>query len=192
MLQPFDMFNQWYKEAEDAGVIEPFAFVLSTVTPQGEPRSRVVLWRRFVDNVFYFFTNYTSDKGAELLETQKAAMNFHWRQPYHRQIRIQGAVKKASAEISNEYFSTRPRGSQIGAWSSPQSRAIAGRAELEALVAGFEERFKGQDVPRPEFWGGFGIEPHYIEFWQEGESRLHTRTVFVLDKGQWAQKTIAP
>ena len=190
--QPFDIFNQWYNEAEKAGVVEPFAFVLSTVSPQGEPRSRVVLWRRLVKNVFYFFTNYSSDKGRELQEAQCAAMNFHWRHPYHRQVRIQGRVKKASAEISNEYFSTRPRGSQIGAWASPQSRPISGREELESLVSSFEDQFKGQEVPRPEFWGGFGIEPTYFEFWQEGESRLHTRLVFEQDQGHWVQKTIAP
>ncbi len=192
MSSPFDVFNKWYHDAEKANVLEPYAFVLSTVNERGEPRSRVVLWRRFIDNAFYFFTNYTSDKGQEIDHFKKVAMNFHWRQPMHRQVRVQGEIFKATPEISDEYFSTRPRGSQIGAWSSPQSRTINGRADLEKLVAQFEDRFKDQTVPRPEFWGGFGISPDYFEFWEEGESRLHKRRVFTLTHNVWVEKTIAP
>lgn len=190
-MNPIEQFENWYKEAEVAGVIEPYAFVLSTVK-NGQPRSRVVLWRRLIDNVFYFFTNYSSDKSEEIASSGKVAMNFHWRAPFHRQVRIQGTIAKAAASISDEYFSSRPRGSQIGAWASPQSRPIQDRKALESLVSEFENRFKGKEVPRPEFWGGFGITPTYIEFWQEGESRLHTRTVFEKTATGWTQKTIAP
>lgn len=190
-MNPIEQFNKWYKEAEEAGVVEPYAFVLSTVK-DSQPRSRVVLWRRLIDGVFYFFTNYSSDKGVEIASSGKVAMNFHWRAPLHRQVRIQGVIAKATAAISDEYFASRPRGSQIGAWASPQSRPIQDRKALESLVSEIEQRFNGKDVPRPEFWGGYGITPTYIEFWEEGESRLHTRAVFERTPNGWSQKTIAP
>lgn len=191
-MDPFTFFNEWYKEAEKANVIEPYSFVLSTINSRGEPRSRVVLWRRFIDNVFYFFTNYKSDKATEIENSKKVAMNFHWRLPQHRQVRIEGVIQKASKDISDEYFSTRPRGSQLGAWSSPQSRTISGKKDVEVLVNTFDQTFHGRDVTRPEFWGGYGISPHYFEFWEEGESRIHTRIVFSLVDNQWQQKMIAP
>lgn len=190
-MNPLDVFNSWYNEAEEAQVVEPFSFVLSTVK-DGQPRSRVLFWRRLYEGVFYFFTNYGSDKGKEIENNSKVAMNFHWRLPIHRQVRIQGTITKAAKEISDDYFSKRPRGSQLGAWASPQSRAITGHDELEKLVNEMTERFKGKDVPRPEFWGGYAITPDYFEFWEEGESRLHNRTVFVKDKNAWTQRTIAP
>lgn len=192
MTDPFQLFNEWYEQTVASGAKEPYAFVLSTVNTAGEPRSRVVLWRRLVNNVFYFFTNYSSDKSLEIGAKNRVAMNFHWREPFHRQVRIQGRIQKASASISDEYFSTRPRGSQIGAWASPQSRVITNRFELEQKVNEVEEAFKDRPVTRPEFWGGFGIEPDYIEFWQEGESRLHQRTVYELVDKKWQLKTLAP
>lgn len=190
-MSPFDQFDKWYKEAEQAAVVEPYAFVLSTCK-DGQPRSRVVFWRRFVDNVFYFFTNYSSAKGQEIEKDDKVSMNFHWRMPVGRQVRVQGTIAKASKEISDEYYSSRPRGSQVGAWASPQSRQIKDRSELESLVKEIEKRFEGKDIPRPEFWGGYGITPNYFEFWEEGISRLHTRTVYEKTASGWSQKTIAP
>ncbi|MCC6138003.1 MAG: pyridoxamine 5'-phosphate oxidase [Bdellovibrionaceae bacterium] len=192
-MSPIDQFNEWYRDAEKAEVVEPYAFVLSTVDGLNQPHSRVVLWRRLIDGVFYFFTNYTSNKSKDIAENTKVAMNFHWRLPFHRQIRIQGTVSKAAKEISDEYYSSRPRGSQIGAWASPQSQDIADRTVLEKLVKEFEEKFADKkEIPRPEFWGGFGITPEYFEFWQEGDSRLHNRTVYTKEKGVWVRKTIAP
>jgi pyridoxamine 5'-phosphate oxidase len=191
-MSPFEFFNNWYRAAEQAKVIEPYAFVLSTVNSEGNPRSRVVLHRLTESETFYFFTNYTSDKGNEILNNSHVAMNFHWREPEHRQVRVQGTISKASAKISDAYFASRPRGSQIGAWSSPQSREITSAKELQQLVQQFEEKFEGKEVPRPEFWGGFGISPTYFEFWQEGESRLHSRTVFEKEKASWRMKTLAP
>lgn len=192
-MNPMDQFNEWYKDAEQAQVLEPYAFVLSTVDATGQPHSRVVLWRRLVDGVFYFFTNYSSNKSKDIADTSKVAMNFHWRAPFHRQIRIQGSIVKATKEISDEYYSTRPRGSQIGAWASPQSQTITDRTVLEKLVKEFEEKFTDKkEIPRPEFWGGFGITPDYFEFWQEGESRLHARTVYSKDKFSWTKKILAP
>ncbi|MCB9073423.1 MAG: pyridoxamine 5'-phosphate oxidase [Bdellovibrionaceae bacterium] len=191
-MGPFEMFSDWYKQAEDAGVVEPFAFVLSTVSTHGEPHSRVVLLRRTEDKMFYFFTNYSSLKGMDVAQNPHVAMNFHWRAPEHRQIRIQGTVAKARADISDDYFSSRPRGSQIGAWSSPQSQMLTDKNDLLSRISLFDEKFSGKDVPRPEFWGGYGITPTYFEFWQEGENRLHTRIAFSKDGEKWVQKLLAP
>lgn len=191
MPNPFQIFDQWYKEAEAAGELEPYQFVLSTAV-EGQPRSRVVFWREFIDNAFYFFTNYTSAKGAEFAKNPKVSMNFHWRKPAHRQVRIEGTIAKADAKISDAYFASRPRGSQVGAWSSPQSQKIADRAELERLVRENEKKFADGPVPRPEFWGGYGITPTYFEFWEEGASRLHTRIVMVKTAHGWTQSMIAP
>lgn len=192
MSSPFETFQLWLSEAEKDGQVEPIAMTLSTVNEKGAPTSRVVLLRKIQDDTFYFFTNYNSAKAKMLLDQKQACVNFHWRLPFHRQVRIEGAVAKASAQISDEYFYSRPRGSQIGAWASPQSQAIENRAELEARVEQYEKQFAGKDVPRPEYWGGFGLQPQMFEFWQEGESRLHTRQQFLkTDKG-WQQKLLAP
>lgn len=191
MSSPFDIFDRWYKEAEQAGELDPYQFVLST-SVDNQPRSRVVYWRDFVNQKFYFFTNYKSAKGEELEQNSKVSMNFHWRKPVHRQVRIQGTIAKAEAGISDRYFSSRPRGSQIGAWASPQSQKILDRAELERLVQETEVRFKDKEVPRPDFWGGYGITPDYFEFWEEGASRLHNRTVLAKSPQGWTQKIVAP
>lgn len=191
MSSPFALFQQWYKEAEKSGEIDPYQFVLSTAI-NNQPRSRVVYWRDFVNETFYFFTNYQSAKGQEFAKNPKVSMNFHWRGPVHRQVRIEGTIAKASEAISDRYFATRPRGSQIGAWSSPQSQKIKDRAELERFVSETEKKFAGQDVPRPDFWGGYGITPTYFEFWEEGQSRLHSRLVMSKNGDEWTQKTIAP
>ncbi len=191
-MSPISLFQDWYSQAEKAGQVEPNAFVLSTIRADDRPTSRVVLLKHTEDNTFYFFTNYNSDKSKALLQCRFASYNFHWRLPFHRQVRMEGEVFKASDAISDMYFKTRPRGSQIGAWSSPQSQPIQNREELEQKVADIENKFKGKDVPRPEFWGGFGLKPDRIEFWQEGEFRLHTRRLFVLKKGQWQETLLAP
>lgn len=192
-MSPISLFQQWYAEAEKAQQIEPNAMVLSTIRSDQRPTSRLVLLKHIQDETFYFFTNYNSQKSKALFEHRFASYNFHWRLPLHRQVRMEGEVFKASAEISDMYFKTRPRGSQIGAWSSPQSQKIKNREELEKLVAQFEKQFEGRDVPRPEYWGGFGLKPDRIEFWQEGEFRLHTRREFVLTAShQWEESLLAP
>ena len=189
---PYVIFKDWMDTAEKAGVIEPNAMVISTIDDQGHPDSRVVLLKRTIDGVFYFFTNYNSPKSQQLLKNPVAALNFHWRFPVSRQVRIKGTVMKASAEISDEYYSTRSRGSRIGAWSSPQSQPIENRKVLEDLVKSFEEKFADRDIPRPEFWGGFGIRPTSIEFWEDGQYRLHTRWKYVRDGQGWKASMFAP
>jgi pyridoxamine 5'-phosphate oxidase len=192
-MSPFSLFQTWYSEAEKAQQIEPNAMVLSTIRADGRPSSRVVLLKHTEDQTFYFFTNYNSEKSKALFENKWACLNFHWRNPFHRQIRMEGEIFKASSEISDMYFKTRPRGSQIGAWSSPQSQKIQNREELEQRVAEYEKKFAGRDVPRPEYWGGFGIKPDRFEFWQEGDFRLHTRRLFILNKSnQWEESLLAP
>ena len=189
---PYVIFKDWMDTAEKAGVIEPNAMVISTIDDQGHPDSRVVLLKRTIDGVFYFFTNYNSPKSQQLMKNPVAALNFHWRFPVSRQVRIKGTVMKASAEISDEYYSTRSCGSRIGAWSSPQSQPIENRKVLEDLVKSFEEKFADRDIPRPEFWGGFGIRPTSIEFWEDGQYRLHTRWKYVRDGQGWKASMFAP
>jgi pyridoxamine 5'-phosphate oxidase len=192
-MSPFELFDQWYSEAENGGQIEPNALVLSSVKDDGRPSSRVVLLKHIENHVYYFFTNYNSDKAKALIANPFATYNFHWRSPLHRQVRIEGDVIRASREISDNYFKTRPRGSQIGAWSSPQSQPIENRSDLESRVKEFEKQFEGRDVPRPEYWGGFGLKPTRFEFWQEGQSRLHMRRLFVFDStGKWNESLLAP
>ncbi len=178
-MSPFSLFTEWYQAAEKGGQVEPNAFVLSSVQENGRPTSRVVLLKHTEDETYYFFTNYNSNKAKTLLANPFASFNFHWRSPLHRQVRIEGDILRASAKISDDYFNTRPRGSQIGAWSSPQSQKIESRSDLETRVQEFEKQFAGRDIPRPEYWGGFGLKPTRFEFWQEGEFRLHNRRLFV-------------
>jgi pyridoxamine 5'-phosphate oxidase len=193
MANPFDLFNKWYAEVNQTTEVEPQSMVVSTVDASGRPSSRVVFLREIIDGVYYFFTNYGSRKSQAIAENPHIAVSFHWRLPEHRQVHIEGTVAKASTEISEAYFRGRPRGSQIGAWASPQSQKIRDRAELEARVKMFEEKFAGRDVPLPEFWGGFGIVPERFEFWQAGEYRLHTRRVFTKTaKNTWEEILVSP
>lgn len=192
-MNPLKLFEEWFSEAEKGGQIEPNSFVVSSIRADGTPSSRVVLLKQIEDGALYFFTNYNSEKAKSLLKNPKTCFNFHWRNPLHRQVRAEGEVFKASHLISDTYFKSRPRGSQIGAWASPQSQPIHDRADLEKRVRDFEKQFLGRDVPRPEYWGGFGLKPNRWEFWQEGESRLHSRRLFVLNsEQQWEESLLAP
>lgn len=191
-MSPFELFDQWFSDVQKTSEIEPNAMVLSTISAEGRPTSRVVLLKRLKDQVFYFFTNYTSDKSKALAANPYAALNFHWRLPSHRQIRIEGKVIKASAEISEEYFRTRPRGSQIGAWASPQSQKIESRAVLEEKVKLFEKQFEHKEVPLPDYWGGWGIVPERMEFWEGKDNRLHVRRLFIKNESQWTESLLAP
>lgn len=151
--------------------------VLSTVNQKGEPSSRVVLLKEHGRDGFVFYTNYRSRKGVEIDATGEAALNFYWR-ALDRQVRISGPAERVSPEASDAYFATRPRGSQIGAWASEQSDVLERRQTLVHRVREFEERFDGQDVPRPDHWGGFRVVPRRIEFWEAGAFRLHDRWEF--------------
>jgi pyridoxamine 5'-phosphate oxidase len=189
---PMDQFTQWWDGAIDSNIDEVNAFVLSTVKPNGTPSSRVVLLKGYTPEGFVFFTNYESAKGQEIVTHPVVAMNFFWKE-LERQVRITGQIKKVSAEESAEYFHSRPVGSQIGAWSSPQSRIIPDRTFLEDLVAENTEKYKEGIIPLPPDWGGYIIHPTEVEFWQGRSSRLHDRIQYTLhENGHWVKVRLAP
>ncbi|MEC7485427.1 MAG: pyridoxamine 5'-phosphate oxidase [Pseudomonadota bacterium] len=188
---PFTLFDSWYKEAVEAEINDPDAIALASVDVGGMPSVRMVLLRQWSDEGFFFFTNYESRKAGELLATGKAAFCLHWKS-LRRQIRVTGQVSKASAERSDAYFASRGRGSRIGAWASEQSRPLESREALASAVAAVEDRFP-DDVPRPPHWGGFKIVPQEIEFWADGEHRLHDRFRFTPDgTGGWDIQRLNP
>ncbi|MGC6453178.1 MAG: pyridoxamine 5'-phosphate oxidase [Candidatus Puniceispirillaceae bacterium] len=188
---PFTLFESWYREAVEAEINDPDAIALASVDAFGMPSVRMVLLRQWSDEGFFFFTNYESRKSGELLTTGKAAFCLHWKS-LRRQIRVTGEVSKASAERSDAYFASRGRGSRIGAWASEQSRPLESRETLAAAVAAVEERFP-DEVPRPPHWGGFMIVPQEIEFWADGEHRLHDRFRFTRDGGDgWDIQRLNP
>lgn len=190
---PFTQFDEWFRFANDVNVHEPHAMVVSSVGPDGMPSSRHVLLKGF-DNGFVFFTNYTSQKGRELDSHPQAAICFPWN-ILSRQVRVVGVVEKVTEAESDEYFRTRPRDSQTGAWASHQSQVIAERSVLEERWAEAAERFEGSDVPRPPHWGGFRVIPREIEFWQGKPSRLHDRFRYTVDESQptgWRIERLSP
>ena len=168
----------------------PEATALATATPDGRPSVRMVLLKGADERGFAFFTNYESRKGRELADNPRAALLFHW-QPLGRQVRVEGGVERVDADESEAYFRTRPLGSRLAAWASPQSRPLADRAELERLYADAAERF-GEDVPLPPNWGGFRLVPDVYEFWQHGDDRLHDRVRYERDATGWSRTRLAP
>ncbi len=190
---PADQFQQWFEEAMKADVPEPNAMTLSTVGPQGRPSARIVLLKGIEDGSFLFYTNYQSQKGQELSSHPYAALTFLWHE-LQRQVRIEGRAEKLSPEASTRYFQSRPKGSQIGAWASPQSTVIASRAVLEEKVRALESTYaQAEALPRPEHWGGFKVIPDKIEFWQGRSSRLHDRILYTLEGGgAWKKVRLAP
>jgi pyridoxamine 5'-phosphate oxidase len=188
---PIAQFQKWFDEIVRVEQPDPDAMTLSTVSVKGEVSARVVLLRGLDERGFVFFTNYESRKSRELLANPRAALTFFWGS-LNRQVRIEGYVEKVSRQESEDYFQTRPPGSQIGAWASPQSEEIAGRTTLDRLFAETEQRFKGNPIPCPPFWGGFRLNPVRIEFWQGRENRLHDRILYTSDRGRWDLSRLAP
>jgi pyridoxamine 5'-phosphate oxidase len=188
---PLFQFEHWFKEAVKAEVNEPNAMVLSTVDEKNKPSARVVLLREFTEVGMAFFTNYTSRKAESLAKNPQACLTFFWPE-LERQIRIEGVVTMHSSEASDNYFHSRPRQSRIGAWSSPQSKKIADRNELENLVTSFDKKYTEEIVPRPDFWGGYLLKPDYYEFWQGRPSRLHDRIIYEKKEGSWEISRLAP
>lgn len=182
---PVIQFAIWMQLAMEKNVQEPNAMNLATVSPEGVPSSRIVLLRNFDQQGFVFFTNYNSHKGRDMESTGKAALNFFWPE-LHKQVRIEGLVSKIEDWDSDEYFASRPRESQIGAWTSDQSKPLENREELEKKYENLTTHFEGRDIPRPGHWGGFRVKPHLFEFWQGRPSRLHDRIRYDREtSGSW-------
>lgn len=189
---PIIQFEKWMQEAILSEVVaEPNAMTLVTSTPDGKPSARVVLLKSFNEEGFVFFTNYESRKAIELIKNPHSSIVFDWHM-MERQVRIEGVAKKVSEEESDKYFYSRPKGSQIGAWVSPQSTFIDGREELEARQAKIESDFNDKPITRPLHWGGFVLQPHTIEFWQGRQSRLHDRLIYIKTGDEWMLRRLAP
>ncbi len=189
---PIVQFELWMKDAiTSEAVAEPNAMTLVTSTPDGKPSARVVLLKSFNEEGFVFYTNYESRKAIELTDNPYASIVFDWH-VMERQVRIEGVAKRVSEEESDKYFYSRPKGSQLGAWVSPQSTFIDGRKELEARQTKIESEFKEKPITRPPHWGGFVVEPHTIEFWQGRQSRLHDRMIYIKTGDEWMLRRLAP
>ncbi len=189
---PVSQFAVWFGEAMNSALPEPNAMTLATATPDGRPSARTVLLKGFNHEGFVFYTNYESRKGQELTLNPHAALLFTWLE-LERQIRIEGTVEKLDPEESRIYFQSRPKESQIGAWASPQSRAIDGRNVLESRVSELQNEYASEAVlPLPSFWGGFRLKPGLVEFWQGRESRLHDRICYTRAGDEWKIVRLAP
>ncbi|HLS30692.1 MAG TPA: pyridoxamine 5'-phosphate oxidase [Flavobacteriaceae bacterium] len=189
---PMELFKNWFEEVEEIDRdSENNAMTLSSIDTDGFPHNRIVLLKKFNDDGFVFFTNYSSAKGKSIQENPKVSLSFFW-PLLERQVIVRGNAEKLSDEGSDEYFNTRPRGSQIGAWVSHQSQPIENREVLENRQNELEKKFENKPIPRPEFWGGFMIKPIAIEFWQGRPNRLHDRFLYELKEGNWKVKRLAP
>ena len=192
IIDPIPLFKKWLSEAEKTEPRDPNAMQLATVAKNGMPSVRTVLLKDIINGNFVFYTNYESRKSNEILDTSKGAICFYWKS-LNRQVRLIGSIKKVSDEVSNNYYKSRSRGSRIGAWSSKQSRELDSRNTLMEEVKAFEAKYPN-DIPRPNFWGGFALTPIEFEFWEDGDFRLHNR--FILKptekKNQWTAKRYYP
>jgi pyridoxamine 5'-phosphate oxidase len=188
---PIAFFQRWFADARTAGIYLPESMAVATASADGAPAARMMLLKGVDDRGFVFFTNYESRKGDELRANPRAALVFHWA-VLQRQVRVEGPVERLTEAESAAYFRTRGRGSQIGAWASRQSAELASRAELERRVREHDERFAGQEVPLPPFWGGFRLTPVVIEFWQGRINRLHDRVRYARERSGWSVTRLYP
>ena len=188
---PIVLFRDWYQEAINAGITDPSIMTLATVDGEGNPAARIVLLKSFDENGFVFYTNYQSRKGMDLEKHPRAALVLYWRET-GQQVRIEGITEKVPASASDRYFESRPRGSQLGAWASEQSREIPSKAHLDESLKRWESEFRDQPVPRPPYWGGYRVIPDKIEFWSEREDRMHERMLFEKTEQGWVFKKLAP
>ena len=187
---PFELFNNWYDLACETEINDPNAMTLSTIL-NNQPSSRVVLLKSHDEEGFVFYTNSNSKKGKSISENNNVALNFHWK-TQNRQIRIEGQAKIVSSEVADSYFNSRPRGSQIGAWSSNQSEELISRSELIDKIKKSETKYADQNIPRPLHWNGYLVKPKLIEFWQEMPFRIHDRVLFTLLNNRWEIKKLYP
>lgn len=188
---PLDQFLNWMQEAITAEVPEPNAMDLCTVSSDGRPSSRIVLLKGIDSRGFLFYTNYKSRKATEIEQGGFACLNFFW-QSQSRQVRIEGTLQRVPESESDAYFASRPRESQLGAWVSNQSAVISNRRELEAAYQQLDEKYRGQDVPRPSHWGGYVLQPDRVEFWQGRPNRLHDRFQYLKTESGWQVFRLSP
>jgi len=188
---PVAMFERWYEEAGTAGIHEPNAMVVATASPAGVPAARLVLLKGFSDEGFVFYSNMGSRKGQELAANPACALLFPWH-PIERQVRVDGTATLLPRDAVDAYFAVRPRGSQLGAWASHQSRVVDGREELDRELASAEEQYADGEVPTPDEWGGYLVRPESVEFWQGRPGRMHDRLVYRREGQGWRTERLAP
>lgn len=189
---PKEQFDKWWDDATMSDILEVNAMTLATVDKDAVPAARIVLLKGYDERGFVFFTNYNSAKGSELAQNENACLVFFWKE-LERQVRITGITEKISTEESIAYFNSRPDGSKIGAWASPQSLAVAGKAWLKETFDYYVERFKHGEIPKPPHWGGYRVKPFKVEFWQGRPSRMHDRILYTKQNdGSWKTERLAP
>lgn len=190
-LDPLKEFERWFALAVEREPFEPNAMTLATADASGRPSARVVLLKELDASGFVFFSNYESHKGRDLELNPQASLVFYWA-AQHRQVRVEGRVERLVEAESDLYFASRPRGARLGAWASRQSRPLESREELQAMLAAVEDRFPGEEVQRPPYWGGYRLVPDRIEFWQGQPSRLHDRIEYLRGQPGWTRRRLMP
>lgn len=189
---PMKQFDKWWEEAVQSQIDEVNAMTLATANKEGRPGARIVLLKGVEPDGFVFFTNYNSNKGKDIAENPFATLLFFWKE-LERQVKIEGSISKVSEADSDAYFYSRPEGSRLGAWASPQSTAIASREVIERNITELQKRFEGKAIDRPPHWGGYIVKPTLIEFWQGRSNRLHDRIQYSLnEKREWQIERLAP
>lgn len=190
---PIELFQKWYFKAEESGFIEEAnSMNITTLEIDGFPKSRIVLLKRFTWEGFIFYTNYNSDKGKAIAENPKVSLSFFWHQ-LEQQILIKGIAEKLPENLSDGYFESRPDGSKLGAWASDQSQVVPSRNYLDNRLKEFEHQFKGKEIPRPPYWGGYIVKPVAMEFWQGRPNRMHDRILYTLQENfDWKISRLAP